>query len=140
MDNKIVIKEEMFDAQCTTNQQTKNMEEHVSSDLNIPIMDDVKSEEVLNYVEFNSDMIYSKEETTIEDNSCVYEMYQEVKYSLITNLDKDHVITVDKPHNCSLCNYSAKRKSDLVRHVRIHTSEKPFKCGVCDFASKWDDL
>ncbi|KAA8916518.1 hypothetical protein TRICI_001381 [Trichomonascus ciferrii] len=39
-----------------------------------------------------------------------------------------------KPFQCSTCAKRFARKSDLVRHERIHTGDRPNKCHVCDKA------
>lgn len=39
---------------------------------------------------------------------------------------------------CDLCEYTTDRKSNLTRHIRIHSVEKPFKCKHCqnEFSQK----
>ena len=62
-------------------------------------------------------------------------MYNEVKYSPISNSDNDYMITENKPHKCFFCDYRARFKSHLVAHVMIHTGDKPYKCAVCNYAT-----
>ena len=41
----------------------------------------------------------------------------------------------EKPHNCTVCDYSTDFSSDLKRHMMRHTGEKPLKCTVCDYST-----
>ncbi len=47
---------------------------------------------------------------------------------------------VDKPYKCTVCKYSCKTRTDMARHVCIHTGEKPYKCVLCDFGATHSTL
>lgn len=36
-----------------------------------------------------------------------------------------------KPNICDICNKSFMRKSDLKKHMRIHSGEKPYSYDIC---------
>ncbi|CAF1090693.1 unnamed protein product, partial [Brachionus calyciflorus] len=44
--------------------------------------------------------------------------------------------TMEKPHKCSICDYSTVELSKLKRHMRVHTDERPYLCHLCDYASR----
>ncbi|NWH40903.1 ZN397 protein, partial [Chloropsis hardwickii] len=37
----------------------------------------------------------------------------------------------EKPHKCSECGKSFRKRSYLIKHWRIHTGERPYECGEC---------
>ena len=39
--------------------------------------------------------------------------------------------TGEKPHECNICKKRFARKDYLKKHMRSHTGEKPFKCSIC---------
>ena len=40
-------------------------------------------------------------------------------------------------HTCKICSYQTPRKSDIQKHVRIHTNDKPFSCNLCTYKSNF---
>jgi hypothetical protein len=36
-----------------------------------------------------------------------------------------------KPYECDVCHSSFKDRSNLVKHIRVHTKERPFECTIC---------
>ncbi|XP_046802766.1 zinc finger protein 271-like isoform X1 [Lucilia cuprina] len=43
---------------------------------------------------------------------------------------------IQKPNICKYCLKSFDRRTDLNRHIRIHTDERPYSCNVCDTSFK----
>ncbi|XP_072173640.1 uncharacterized protein [Diadema setosum] len=39
--------------------------------------------------------------------------------------------TADRPHKCEVCGRAFRQKSNLIVHMRMHTGELPFKCDMC---------
>lgn len=44
--------------------------------------------------------------------------------------------TLERPHKCTICDYSSVELSKLKRHMRVHTDERPYLCPYCDYAGK----
>ena len=43
--------------------------------------------------------------------------------------------TGEKPFKCLQCGYRSRQKSDLKRHINVHSGTKPFRCLQCDYRS-----
>ena len=40
-----------------------------------------------------------------------------------------------KSYKCSVCEYSAAQKGNLVTHMKIPTGIKPYNCSVCEYSA-----
>ena len=64
---------------------------------------------------------------------CEYCIYSTNRRSDLIRHIRVH--TGENLHHCNQCEYKSSRKSDLQRHQLLHTGQKPFKCGVCQYAT-----
>ena len=47
----------------------------------------------------------------------------------------------EKPNQCSICEYSTSKESDLKRHIKSVHEGKPFQCSICSYStSREQDL
>lgn len=67
---------------------------------------------------------------SFDNNQTTTELHQQPQYAFVDAVDSG-----DKPFRCSLCSYRTSIKSNLHRHIRIHTGEKPFTCPMCPYRS-----
>ena len=50
--------------------------------------------------------------------------------------DNKHVFDENKkPHNCSICEYSTSKESDLKRHIKSVHEGKPLQCSICNYST-----
>ncbi|XP_037773013.1 zinc finger protein 177-like [Penaeus monodon] len=50
---------------------------------------------------------------------------------------EDTQLKVEKPYNFEICNKTFPSKSDLEKHVDIHTERKPYNCEICKNTFLW---
>lgn len=57
----------------------------------------------------------------------------ECDYSnIINDYVLTHMLTVhDKPYKCSICDFTTKEKTKLLKHIEAH--DNPYKCCDCDY-------
>ena len=44
--------------------------------------------------------------------------------------------SLEKPFKCEQCHFAGTRKSDLSLHMRTHSGDKSYKCNQCEYASR----
>ena len=81
-------------------------------------------------------MVNENVEDSFKQNSIVSQLHQLSEYTYRTESQTSST----SPYKCSQCNRSFAGKSNLKKHLYIHSGEKPFSCVFCrsGFRQKWD--
>nr|XP_027204656.1 zinc finger protein 808-like [Dermatophagoides pteronyssinus] len=96
----------------------------------------------------NNDNVVDDNSVENVDNECSIDRHKRIpnkrhkcdqcQYSTTdkSNLKKHvRIHSGDKRYKCKQCEYATSDKSALQRHILIHTGEKPYKCNQCKYAS-----
>src|SRR5277367_2724109 len=88
-------------------------------------------------VKVDEEFAIKKEEVKEEQANECYELKEDVAGVKVEELEREPEPSGDerssrkKLHECTTCNKRFGKRSDLERHVGIHTGEKPFECKEC---------
>ncbi|XP_063967320.1 zinc finger protein 808-like [Lytechinus pictus] len=128
-------------SQCSySTRQRFNLKTHVKSHFDIKEMDPSELFKCTqcDYVSmYKYDLqTHSKKHDPDKRHKCFYCDFSSIyRHSLLHHISSKHHGV--RPFQCSLCSFSAAKKSDLETHLFKHDNEKRYQCSECDYKTTY---